>query len=79
MPLARVTSKKYRAARSSRLGARGTVRRLIEEYLKRELRGLRPDAAPDYIRDWIDPVFLDELAIGTSELARFNRRTRYCK
>jgi hypothetical protein len=38
------------------------VRRLLDEHLNRELGGLRPDDPLDCLQDWIDPLFVDELA-----------------
>jgi hypothetical protein len=37
------------------------VRRLLDEHLEFNLGGLRPEDELDYLRDWIDPLFLDEL------------------
>lgn len=38
------------------------VRQLLDEHLEMDLGGLRPDDKLDYLIDWIDPLFVDELA-----------------
>jgi hypothetical protein len=38
------------------------LRHLLDEHLERDLGGLRPDDALDCLEDWIDPLFVDELA-----------------
>lgn len=44
--------------------AAAAVRRLLDEHLQRPLSGLRPDDALDYLCDWVDPLFVDELLRG---------------
>jgi hypothetical protein len=38
------------------------VRRLLDGHLSTDLGALCPDDKLDYLRDWIDPLFVDELA-----------------